>query len=290
MKTIIIATLLLSCKQTTSAPHQKTSNTGKFIKIDEKENKILVVDASGKKLPVAVHHVRSNNSDKLVKQEKMSQLGNKFVSPKRLLRWERMVLTYQAGDTKHTCVVSPATAKSFHDDDGEPRVEIDGKTCETDDTLYVFARLCRAKQGKIITAADLTTGTSDYNGYHIKLSARNFACVIKRGSKEIPLPSYCFIDDYQRGNTMISVFKDKLPAHDSDAAQREIDEHVIEAVFRTVVPTKKYIQPNVGGKKNCRFRQRKGNIPTIGYQYEIGESEELGEAQTEEAQPTKVDN
>ena len=280
MRTTVLLALLLSCKQTTSAPHQQIASTGKFVKIDEKENKILVVDADGKKFPVAVHHVRSNNSKDLVKQEQMSQLGNKFVSPQRLLRWEKMVLTYQDGDKKYTCVVSPAAAKSFHDDDDdEPQVEIDGKTCETDNKLYVFARLCRAKQGKIITDADLTE--TFYNGYYIRVPPRNFACVIKRNGEEIPIPSYCFIDAYHGNHTMRDVFKDKLPSNGNTVT----DEQLIETVFRTVVPTKTPNRSMNYKGKNCTYKIDGKRPKNGGYQYTIGDSKELGEAQTGETQP-----
>jgi len=276
MRTIILVALLLSCKQTTSAPHQKIARTEKFVKIDKNENKILIVDADGKKFPVAVHHVRGKNSYEDVKQ--MSEFGNKFVSPDRLLRWEKMVLTYQANGKEYTCVVSPAAAKSFHDDaSDEEQVEIDGMTCETDDKLYVFARLCLANHGKIITADDLTAGTSDYSGYYIELLSRNFACVIKRGGKEIPLPSYCFIDEYQVGNTMFSVFQDDLPAYSTNVPRRVIDEHVIEAAFRRIVPLTSYAPLSSGRMKNCRYGKKLGNNQKIGYQYEVGESEELEE-------------
>ena len=278
MRTIILVALLLSCKQTTSEPHLQIARTEKFIKIDENKNKILLVDAEGKKFPVAVHHVRGKNSYEDVEQ--MSQLGNKFVSPDRLLRWEKMVLTYQDNGKEYTCVVSPAAAKSFHDDAGdEEQVEIDGTTCETDNKLYVFARLCLANHGKIITTADLTAETSDYHGYHIKLSSRNFACVIKRGGKEIPLPSYCFIDAYQKGNTMFSVFKDDLPAYSTNVPPRVIDEHVIEAAFRTIVPLTSYAPLPSGQIKNCRYGKKSGNNQKIGYQYEVGETEELEEVE-----------
>lgn len=295
MRTIILVALLLSCRQTTSAPQQQTASTGKFVKIDENKNKILVVDANDKKFPVAVHHVISKNSYRYVEQ--MSQLGNKFVSPDRLLRWEKMVLTYQDNGKEYTCVVSPAAAKSFHDDNSKERqVEIDSTTCEADNKLFVFARLCLANHGKIITKADLTVKGSKgkvanyYNGYYIKLSSRNFACVIKRGGNKIPLPSYCFIDEYNGGNsTMSSVFKDKVSGNVSGAT--EIDEQVIEAVFRTIVPAENYTAERHYRGKQCRHEKREASASSVGYQYKVGESEELEEvAQTEEAPQAGGDN
>lgn len=293
MRTIILVALLLSCRQTTSAPQQQTASTGKFVKIDENKNKILVVNANDKKFPVAVHHVISKNSYRHVEQ--MSEFGNKFVSPDRLLRWEKMVLTYLDNGKEYTCVVSPAAAKSFHDDNSdEKRVEIDSTTCEADNKLFVFARLCLANHGKIITKADLTVKGSKgkvanyYNGYYIKLSSRNFACVIKRGGNKIPLPSYCFIDAYHGKHTMRDVFKDKLPTNGDTAVT---DEQVIEAVFRTIVPAENYTAERHYRGKQCRHEKREASASSVGYQYKVGESEELEEvAQTEEAPQAGGDN
>ena len=276
MRTIIIASLVLSCKQMTSEPHREIVSTGKFVTVDKSANKIMVVDKDGNKYPSAVHYVRSKKSYELI--EKMSEFGNKLVSPDRILRWEKMLLTYKDGDDEYTCLVSPSEAKSFHDDGSdEQKIAIEAKACETDQQLFTFARLCRKEGGKIITIADIKEGFSSYNGFHIKLLPHNFACVVKRAGKEIPIPSYCFVDKYQSRKTMSSVFKDTGDSSYTDT------EHLVKAVFRKIEP---YInQVNAPARKSCRHGRRIHNIHKIGYQYKVGAGEEIEEvSQTEEMQ------
>ena len=284
---------MLSCQQMTSEPHD-WSDKNFFVTVARNENKILVVDGSEKKYPSAVHHVTGKNSYEIVEQ--MSKFGNKLISTDRLLRWEKMLLTFQNGDKYYTCLVSPSAAKSFHDDDSdEKKVEIEKTTCETDNTLFVFARLCRKEGGKIITAADLTASTSiyisSYNGFLIKLWPSDFACVVKRGNKEIPIPSYCFIDTYQvNGYTMHDIFKDDLTEYDLNTPQQVIDEHVINAAFRKIEPYASYSH-YTSSRKNCRYGRKSSGKAShhvqqkIGYQFKVGAGEEVEEvSQTEEMQ------
>lgn len=280
MRTIAIAALMLSCKPMTSVPHD-WGDKNFFVTVAKQENKIQVVDTDGAKYPAAVHYVQSKNSYEIVEQ--MSELSSKLTLPDILLRWEKLVLTFQDSDSnEYTCVVSPDKAKSFHDDSSdEQKVTIDAKACGTDQQLFTFARLCRKEGGKIITAADLTSDTSYYNGFYIKLWPNNFACVVKRAGKEIPIPSYCFVDKYQSRNTMSSVFKDTDDSSDT--------EHLVKAVFRKIEPYTNQIK--APARKSCRYGRRIHNIHKIGYQYKVGAGEDLeAVTQPDETQQKKEDD